>query len=360
MGYPNVGKSSVINTLKSGKVCRVAPIPGETKVRLLYFTTGRKFLPPAVSKVWQYITLTRKIYLIDCPGIVPASAQDTQTSKVLKGVVRVEALQTPSEHVPALISRVKPIYLARTYKLAVSDSGEQFDPDEVLDKLARMKGRLLKGGEPDLDGVAKILLSDWVRGKIPFFVLPPERPEELNKAEEAKRNREEARGKRRNQVVDEQEERLRAIGVRQNLGSILQKNTFVGDDVRPLEEAGGEDLEEESGGGTGEEEDESEKGEELKWNDVFPEDAPPPRQSDDDASEDDESVQEEDQSEGDDDAVPIDEDAPVEKAPRMTTNKRKAENFYTSTNVKNKNRKKAALMRALSSNARTGGPLKRR
>ena len=297
MGYPNVGKSSVINTLKSGKVCRVAPIPGETKVRPFCLTTRRKFSPATVFKVWQYITLTRKIYLIDCPGIVPASAQDTQTSKVLKGVVRVEALQTPSEHVPALISRVKPIYLARTYKLQAPDSGEQFDPDEVLDKLARMKGRLLKGGEPDLDGVAKILLSDWVRGKIPFFVLPPERPEELNKAEEAKRNREEAKEKRRNQVVDEREERLRAIGVRQNLGSILQKNTFVGDDVRPIEEAGGEDLEE-GEGDTGEEEDESEQGEELKWNDVFPEDAPPPRQSDDDASEDDESAQEEDRTEG--------------------------------------------------------------
>lgn len=32
VGYPNVGKSSVINTLKSGKVCTVAPVPGETKV----------------------------------------------------------------------------------------------------------------------------------------------------------------------------------------------------------------------------------------------------------------------------------------------------------------------------------------
>ncbi|KAG5220198.1 GTPase required for pre-60S ribosomal nuclear export [Salix suchowensis] len=64
VGYPNVGKSSVINTIKS-------------------------------SKVWQYITLTRRIYLIDCPGIVPTSAQDDQTSTVLKGVVRVEALPTP-------------------------------------------------------------------------------------------------------------------------------------------------------------------------------------------------------------------------------------------------------------------------
>lgn len=34
IGYPNVGKSSVINTLRSKKVCNVAPIAGETKVCL--------------------------------------------------------------------------------------------------------------------------------------------------------------------------------------------------------------------------------------------------------------------------------------------------------------------------------------
>ena len=32
VGYPNVGKSSVINTLRTKKVCKAAPIPGETKV----------------------------------------------------------------------------------------------------------------------------------------------------------------------------------------------------------------------------------------------------------------------------------------------------------------------------------------
>jgi len=297
MGYPNVGKSSVINTLKSGKVCRVAPIPGETKVRP-FPSPWACIRSNLVSKVWQYITLTRKIYLIDCPGIVPASAQDTQTAKVLKGVVRVEALSTPSEHIPALISRVKPVYLARTYKLEVPESGEPFGPDDILDKLARMKGRLLKGGEPDMDGVAKILLSDWVRGKIPYFVSPPERPEELNKAEEAKRKKEEAKGKRKSQATDEQGERLRAIGVRQNLGSIMQKNTFIGEDVRSIEEETGEDLGEvEDEGGVDEEDDESEDGGELGWNDVFPEDAPPPRQSDEGVSED-ESAEEEIQVSG--------------------------------------------------------------
>ncbi|EEB97977.1 hypothetical protein MPER_02600, partial [Moniliophthora perniciosa FA553] len=179
IGYPNVGKSSVINTLKSGKVCRVAPVPGETKV-------------------WQYITLTRRIYLIDCPGIVPTSAHDSQTSTVLKGVVRVEALPTPSEHIPALMERVKPLYLSRTYNVPLpnpDDPSQGWDPEDFLDKLARMKGRLLKQGEPDKDSVAKIILSDWVRGRIPFFVSPPERPEELNQAEEKARRIKAAKGK---------------------------------------------------------------------------------------------------------------------------------------------------------------------
>lgn len=51
IGYPNVGKSSIINTIRGKSVCKSAPIPGETKV-------------------WQYIHLTKRIYLIDCPGVV--------------------------------------------------------------------------------------------------------------------------------------------------------------------------------------------------------------------------------------------------------------------------------------------------
>ncbi|PKU80948.1 nuclear/nucleolar GTPase 2-like [Dendrobium catenatum] len=67
VGYPNVGKSSVINTLRTKNVCKVAPIPGETKV-------------------WQYITLTKRIFLIDCPGVVYHN-KDSETDIVLKGVV---------------------------------------------------------------------------------------------------------------------------------------------------------------------------------------------------------------------------------------------------------------------------------
>ncbi|KAG1902530.1 NGP1NT-domain-containing protein [Suillus fuscotomentosus] len=327
VGYPNVGKSSVINTLKSGKVCRVAPVPGETKV-------------------WQYITLTRRIYLIDCPGVVPTSAHDSQTSTVLKGVLRVEALPVPSEHIPALMSRVKPLYLSRTYGVALPDPDDpsrSWDPEQFLDTLARMKGRLLKGGEPDVDGVAKIILSDWVRGRIPFFVPPPERSEDLNKTEAKVK----ARSKGKAKAVDGGTE---VLAVKQNLKTITQKNTFLAEDVQPLDEDDSEDDEisstpgdhaldsdeEDEGSEIGSDENNEDEVEELSWNDVFNDGKEP-------ASE---AVENDLSSAEQGDASDIAATAPT-KNPRMKTNKKKAENFYTNTNVKNKSRNKAAVMKSL-------------
>ncbi|KAI0830857.1 NGP1NT-domain-containing protein [Trametes gibbosa] len=334
VGYPNVGKSSVINTLKSGKVCTVAPVPGETKV-------------------WQYITLTKRIYLIDCPGIVPTSAKDSQTSTVLKGVVRVEALATPSEHIPALMERVKPVYLARTYGVPLADAENPergWAPETLLDKLARMKGRLLKGGEPDLEAVAKILLSDWVRGRIPFFVPPPERTEELNRAEAKKARVEGAKGKGKGKAtVQAEEEPLHPIGVKQNLGSIMQKNSFVGDDVRPLEqEVDVEEVVDENAEveDSADEEEGEEEEEALAWDDVFKGDAPSKQDAEAEEGLDEHETEEEVTtlfSKLSDDESP----ARPQKEPRMKTNKKKAANFYTSANVKNKNRDKAAVMRSL-------------
>jgi len=149
IGYPNTGKSSVINALKEKKVCKTAPIAGETKV-------------------WQYITLMKKIYLIDCPGIVPPGKGETDTEKVLRGVVRVEHLQSPEDYVAEILNRCKHKYIARHYKISTWSNHIDF-----LEQLAKKCGRLGKGGEPDLNAVSKIVLNDWNRGKLPFFVPPP-------------------------------------------------------------------------------------------------------------------------------------------------------------------------------------------
>ena len=149
IGYPNAGKSSIINTLRSKKVCTVAPIPGETKV-------------------WQYITLMRRIYLIDCPGIVPPSITDTAEDILLHGVVRVENVENPEQYIPAVLAKCKPQHIERTYEIRGYKNHIEF-----LDILAKKAGRLLKGGEPDLDGVAKMVLNDFIRGKLPWFTPVP-------------------------------------------------------------------------------------------------------------------------------------------------------------------------------------------
>lgn len=95
-GYPNVGKSSIINFLLRKKVCKAAPVPGEVRrelavtrssslpVRLLPFlfrevqhctVVEAGSLAVLQTRVWQYVSLTSKLYLIDCPGVVPDSEE---------------------------------------------------------------------------------------------------------------------------------------------------------------------------------------------------------------------------------------------------------------------------------------------
>ena len=58
--------------------------------------------------------------------------------------------------------------MARTYRVSDWESTLDF-----LEKVAQKCGKLLKGGEPDINTISKMILNDWQRGKIPFFVPPP-------------------------------------------------------------------------------------------------------------------------------------------------------------------------------------------
>lgn len=348
IGYPNVGKSSIINTLKKKKVCTVAPIPGETKV-------------------WQYITLMRRIYLIDCPGVVPLSSKDSESDTVLKGVVRVENLETPAEHIPALLERVRREYIERTYGLDPRPEGWHGEEGAtiLLTAIAKKSGKLLKGGEPDLESAAKMVLNDWIRGKIPYFVPPPAKGTDSEVAKEGAVT--EASGEAR-EVLEEQERSLgkalgekRIKGVEQPLKAIITASKFMADDKhRPagddeedevmadaadsedageVEDAIDDDMEDEDeeededeqddeeDEDEEDEEDDEEEGGELAWEDVFPEDADP------DAAPAKKKAKRAAPEDSDEEAAPV-------KEARMTTNKKKSTNFYTTANVKNRNRER--------------------
>jgi nuclear GTP-binding protein len=60
--------------------------------------------------------------------------------------------------------------LQRTYDIKTDYRN---DSVAFLEILCRKSGRLLKGGEADIDGAAKMVLNDWIRGKIPWFSPPP-------------------------------------------------------------------------------------------------------------------------------------------------------------------------------------------
>uniref|UniRef100_A0A4W6C0J2 Nucleolar GTP-binding protein 2 n=1 Tax=Lates calcarifer TaxID=8187 RepID=A0A4W6C0J2_LATCA len=233
IGYPNVGKSSVINTLRSKKVCNVAPLAGETKV-------------------WQYITLMRRIFLIDCPGVVYPS-EDSETDIVLKGVVQVEKIRNPEEHIGAVLERAKPEYIQKTYRIPTWDTAEDF-----LEKLAFRTGKLLKGGEPDRATVSKMVLNDWQRGRIPFFVKPPgpEGDPEPDNPDATSEEHEEQQ--QRQQRQKEQVQKILA-NVRQNFGKINVAPEFSEEDLVPVEMP---DLDMSDFSGSDEEDSEEEENEE--------------------------------------------------------------------------------------------------
>ncbi|NXR90951.1 NOG2 protein, partial [Hypocryptadius cinnamomeus] len=254
IGYPNVGKSSVINTLRSKKVCSVAPIAGETKV-------------------WQYITLMRRIFLIDCPGVVYPSG-DSETDIVLKGVVQVEKIKSPVDHIGAVLERAKAEYIRKTYKIDYWTDTEDF-----LEKLAARTGKLLKGGEPDLQTVSKMVLNDWQRGRIPFFVVPPiaeqgqpgqpvPQPPVLEAAVTSSQDNTEekvsellAPGVEPAQEGDNTNTEIRQLmsHVRQNFGRINVAPQFSEEDLIPVDVPGFDDTDNDSSGEEEQQEEEEEE-----------------------------------------------------------------------------------------------------
>ena len=162
-GAPNVGKSSLVNSLKRARVCSVASTPGHTKVV-------------------QGVMLDKSVRLLDCPGIVfsdesgsaPGLSEDEvrmrRQSALLRNVVKVELVEDPFTPVEAILARVDDAHLCQTYGLEFFQSG---DAQDFLMRIAVQRGRIGVGGKLDLDGTARSVLHDWNVGKISYYTEPP-------------------------------------------------------------------------------------------------------------------------------------------------------------------------------------------
>lgn len=151
VGLPNVGKSSLINSMKRTRVVNVGATPG-------------------VTRVLQEIQLDKHVKLLDCPGLVMAKANGNEDNAVLHNSKKIEKLKDPFGPVKEILNLCPPNKMMSIYKIPSFSS-----PDDFLQQVATVRGKLKTGGGLDLLAAARIVLRDWNEGKIPYYTLPPTR-----------------------------------------------------------------------------------------------------------------------------------------------------------------------------------------
>ncbi len=150
-GIPNVGKSTFINSF-AGKAC--------TK-------TGNK---PGVTKGAQWVRLNKQVELLDTPGILWPKFEDQEVGIKLAmiGSIKEEILNT-EELSLELLKLLKARYSGTIGERYGAD--ETLSEVELLGEIAKRRGCLQKGGEPDLTKAAAILLEDFRSGKLGRITL---------------------------------------------------------------------------------------------------------------------------------------------------------------------------------------------
>ena len=144
-GIPNVGKSTLINSL-AGKASA---------------KTGDK---PGVTRGNQWIHLGKGLELLDTPGILWPKFEDPSVGirLALTGSINDDIL--PAEDVAAegivLMRRRYPKALEEKYGALPED------PHEALEAIAMLRKLLKKGGEPDTEKAASRFLDDLRKGRL--------------------------------------------------------------------------------------------------------------------------------------------------------------------------------------------------
>ena len=103
VGYPNVGKSSTINSLLGEKKVSVSSTPGKTKH-------------------FQTIILSPTMILCDCPGLVFPQFTTTKADLVCDGVLPIDQMREFTGPISLVVKRLPREVLEATYGLSIKVS----------------------------------------------------------------------------------------------------------------------------------------------------------------------------------------------------------------------------------------------
>ena len=169
VGYPNVGKSSVINTLLG------VTKSNHGKVRVGVSST------PGKTKHFQTITLSSEITICDCPGLVFPSFMDTTGEMLCSGILPINQMRNCMEPASIIASRIPQHLLEATYGIKIIRLLDFLDnPDrpptgeEFLAAYCKVKGYITsKTGRWDEFRACKEILRDFNDGVLLYVAIPP-------------------------------------------------------------------------------------------------------------------------------------------------------------------------------------------
>ncbi|KAL9413514.1 hypothetical protein AB3S75_042076 [Citrus x aurantiifolia] len=160
VGYPNVGKSSTINALVGQKRTGVTSTPGKTKH-------------------FQTLIISEKLVLCDCPGLVFPSFSSSRYDMVASGVLPIDRMTEHRQAVQVVANRVPRHVIENVYKINLPKPKpyeSQSRPPlalELLRAYCASRGYVASSGLPDETRAARIILKDFIDGKLPHFEMPP-------------------------------------------------------------------------------------------------------------------------------------------------------------------------------------------
>ncbi len=146
IGYPNTGKSSLINILIGKASAGTGAQAG--------FTKGI-----------QKLKLDENTLLLDSPGVIPekeySGVEKEKIAKHVKVGGRSYSQVKEPEIVVAKLIKEYPNVLEKFYKIKANG-----DSEVLIEKLGKKKGFMKKGGEINEDQTARLILKDWQEGEI--------------------------------------------------------------------------------------------------------------------------------------------------------------------------------------------------